>query len=70
MKVAELIRRLQKCSPDVEVYFEETQVSRKDGILIGKYSLVNEVEEHCIRESDDELWQPQRVLLIGKEGDE
>ncbi len=43
MKVSELIKRLEKCNSDCEVYFEETQTKDEDGITVGQYSIVGQL---------------------------
>ena len=63
MKVAELINRLQKCNPDCEVYFEETQTQNDDGIIVGVYSIVDCVCEVGVREKSDGQWNVERVVL-------
>lgn len=67
MKVSELIKALSKCNKDSEVFFEETQTRKEDGIEIGVTSLVNSVYEVKIRENDNDPWKDCRVVLSAAE---
>ena len=63
MKVSELIKALSKCNKDCEVYFEETQTKKEDGIETGVVSLVNSVYECKTRENNTDPWKAARIVL-------
>jgi hypothetical protein len=69
MKVSELIKVLEKCDKDCEVYFEETQTHKEDGIEVGVMSVVNSVYECGARENDSISWNKIRVVLSTEEGE-
>ncbi len=70
MKVSELIKRLEKCNSDCEVYFEETQTKDEDGITVGQYTIVDEVYEVGVRGENEEKFNTVRVILSSEEDKE
>ena len=63
MKVADLIKALNKCDRESEVFFEETTMIKDGGIETGSISMVNSVYEVGIRKNDSEPWSVSRVVL-------
>lgn len=63
MKVSELIKLLEKCDQDCEVFFEETTTKEEDGIEIGSITTVNSVQEVGVREDESQPWKVERVVL-------
>ncbi len=68
MKVKSLIKALEGCDPELDVYFEETQTKTEDGVELGKYSMVDAVYEVGVKENEDEDWKVTRVVLSNEEG--
>lgn len=62
MKVYELIRALQKCSPDAKVLYEETP-TEDDGVVVSNIIPVNSVYERAIRLNEDQPWCVKDVVL-------
>ena len=69
MKVAELIKALEKCEPDLEVYFEEEQTTTDDGIELGAYVPIDTIFEVGVRPLDsNEEFKLTRVILSNENG--
>lgn len=63
MKVHELIRVLNNCHDDAEVFFEETTTRKEDGIDVGNITAVNSVYEVGTRQNEYQPWHVKRVVL-------
>lgn len=59
MRVKELIKVLEGCNENSEVFFEETNMSEG----VGSITMVNSVFEVGIRENDAQPWNVVRVVL-------
>ena len=69
MTVEKLIKALEKCDKTLEVYFEETQTTKENGVEIGKITLVDEVYDVALCD-ENQISSPVRVVLTGNGGEE
>ena len=67
MKVHELIKALNQCHDDTEVYFEETTTRKEHGIEVGSITAVNSVYEVGTRLNEYQPWCVERVVLSQSE---
>lgn len=67
MKVHELIKALNNCHDDAEVFFEETTTRKEHGIDVGNITAVNSVYEVGTRLNEYQPWCVERVVLSSDE---
>ena len=63
MKVSELIKALEKCNKDCEVFFEEGVTEKENALWVGSIKSVTSVFEVGVREHEENPWHVERVVL-------
>ena len=67
MKVSKLIKVLEKCDKNMEVYLQDSVPKKEDGVMVYSINQLDSVYEVKVKEEGSDEWTIARVELCPKE---